>query len=601
MNRILPKIRAILIISLFILSGKSVVAQNGFENALTYTFYICSGSFQNIGVNPQSGVLFNWLNNPSLGGADNEPERLFFATTTEFDTLPFSYLVYRRTVSGAEYIDSVHVFVLPPPEGIVLPFSDTTICFGQSVNLPIQLPPGYSFSSSTIFVNPIVNPTNDSTFLLQPEISTDYGFFFRDSNGCQSNINIFKILVIEIPSVSIEPIDPIYCTESDSILLNGSPSGGFFSGPGVIDSLFYPSLAGDGFHLISYTYSTGLCSFTNQISTTVISFPDFGFIELPTFCPSDEPVNLASFIQIPNTLVSGPGIVNSILFPSQLQEGSYEAVISINLGAGCENSDTIPFFIKPAPPKPNILTFTGFTEFCFDDSLLVGVLPFTNVLWSNGNTTNEFFIDSTQTLWVQYTNGVGCTNRDTLTLTELQPVVVSLNSPTYPNGFNISSFGLSDGTIELSASGGFEPYGYALVSGEAISSPYTNLPSAWYTVVVNDARNCKALDSIFLTQPPFSPPTDPVSPNAIRIPNSFTPNGDGFNDAFVIQNIQFASENKLSIFNRWGQLVFSANNYQNNWFGEANNQVTESTYFYIFEDLTNKQSFKGYINVIKKR
>lgn len=63
------------------------------------------------------------------------------------------------------------------------------------------------------------------------------------------------------------------------------------------------------------------------------------------------------------------------------------------------------------------------------------------------------------------------------------------------------------------------------------------------------------------------------------IPNTFTPNGDGKNDTFVIPGLAEYPDNTLEIFNRWGSQVFrSGAGYKNDWTG---NGLNEGTYFYI--------------------
>ena len=64
------------------------------------------------------------------------------------------------------------------------------------------------------------------------------------------------------------------------------------------------------------------------------------------------------------------------------------------------------------------------------------------------------------------------------------------------------------------------------------------------------------------------------------IPNIITPNGDGYNDKFVIENIQYWNIN-LQIYNRWGLKVYEDNNYQNTWDGKyKGNLLADGTYFY---------------------
>lgn len=85
----------------------------------------------------------------------------------------------------------------------------------------------------------------------------------------------------------------------------------------------------------------------------------------------------------------------------------------------------------------------------------------------------------------------------------------------------------------------------------------------------------------------------------ISIPNVFTPNGDGKNDAFVIPDIAQFTDNELIIVNRWGGEVYQAKNYQNNWTG---NSLDEGTYFYSLKVKNNQgeqEVYKGYITLLR--
>jgi uncharacterized repeat protein (TIGR01451 family)/gliding motility-associated-like protein len=94
--------------------------------------------------------------------------------------------------------------------------------------------------------------------------------------------------------------------------------------------------------------------------------------------------------------------------------------------------------------------------------------------------------------------------------------------------------------------------------------------------------------------------TDTNSINPFFIPNVITPNGNGSNDTFEIVGINKFAKNDIVIFNRYGDHVFEADNYANDW--DASGHVA-GTYFYIFrgEDRQGrKQEFKGWLQVIKK-
>ena len=71
---------------------------------------------------------------------------------------------------------------------------------------------------------------------------------------------------------------------------------------------------------------------------------------------------------------------------------------------------------------------------------------------------------------------------------------------------------------------------------------------------------------------------------AIRIPNAFTPNGDGRDDTWQIEFIEQYPDNTVSVFNRWGNRIFSADNYSraNEWRGDINGQPAPvGTYYYV--------------------
>lgn len=80
----------------------------------------------------------------------------------------------------------------------------------------------------------------------------------------------------------------------------------------------------------------------------------------------------------------------------------------------------------------------------------------------------------------------------------------------------------------------------------------------------------------------------------IIIPNVFSPNNDGENDTFWIEGI-LGTTNSVKIFNRWGQLVFEANNYRNNWDGR---DVSDGTYFYEVIVAGEPEAFVGHLTIL---
>ena len=69
----------------------------------------------------------------------------------------------------------------------------------------------------------------------------------------------------------------------------------------------------------------------------------------------------------------------------------------------------------------------------------------------------------------------------------------------------------------------------------------------------------------------------------LDIPTGITPNDDGKNDQLVIHGIERYPDNVLTIYNRWGNLVYQKENYANEWVGQNNSNefLPEGTYFIV--------------------
>ena len=86
----------------------------------------------------------------------------------------------------------------------------------------------------------------------------------------------------------------------------------------------------------------------------------------------------------------------------------------------------------------------------------------------------------------------------------------------------------------------------------------------------------------------------------IVVSNTFTPNGDGINDTWVIQNISYYPDCTVKIFNRSGQMLFSSIGYGVAWDGTYNGRPLPSgTYYYIIDLNHNKGIASGFITVIR--
>jgi gliding motility-associated-like protein len=87
----------------------------------------------------------------------------------------------------------------------------------------------------------------------------------------------------------------------------------------------------------------------------------------------------------------------------------------------------------------------------------------------------------------------------------------------------------------------------------------------------------------------------------VFIPEGFSPNGDGINDLFVIKK-PVALDLRLEIYNRNGGLVYSKENYKNDWNGASNlianpkNGLPDGTYFYVVK-MTDGREFSRFMTI----
>ena len=95
----------------------------------------------------------------------------------------------------------------------------------------------------------------------------------------------------------------------------------------------------------------------------------------------------------------------------------------------------------------------------------------------------------------------------------------------------------------------------------------------------------------------------------LNIPNAFSPDGDGVNDKWVIEGLEYYTKHYIRIYNRWEAKVFESINYQNDWDGIQTHGTTlgndknlpEGIYFYIIELGEIKEPIKGFIYIKRKK
>ncbi|HYG49376.1 MAG TPA: gliding motility-associated C-terminal domain-containing protein, partial [Flavobacteriales bacterium] len=81
----------------------------------------------------------------------------------------------------------------------------------------------------------------------------------------------------------------------------------------------------------------------------------------------------------------------------------------------------------------------------------------------------------------------------------------------------------------------------------------------------------------------------------LQYPNIITPNGDGINDALYFKALEFYPDNKLEVFNRWGNLLYEKAGYTNDWNAP---DLTDGVYYYVL-NIKDKEPYKSILHIVR--
>jgi len=148
------------------------------------------------------------------------------------------------------------------------------------------------------------------------------------------------------------------------------------------------------------------------------------------------------------------------------------------------------------------------------------------------------------------------------------------------------------GRIEVTVVNVHPPYAFQWSSGQT-SNVINDLNSGDYTLTITDDTGADTTIVISIKEIVCE-----VKPALV-----FTPNGDGYNDTWQIDNIHYYPENLILVYNRWGQKVYEHQGIYEPWDGKdlLGVPAPDGVYYYvIYQDKENKKSIvKGTVSVLR--
>ncbi len=254
----------------------------------------------------------------------------------------------------------------------------------QMVGLPVD---GYWTPQSIISSSGLLTITEIGTFT----VTYNYGI-----GTCFTQDNV-DITVHPLPIVSAGN-DVTVCGDAPAFNLSGTPSGGFWMGPGITNAqsgTFDPSVSGTGVFTITYTYEDPLtnCINTAEVTVSVIPLPSVNFTNTHT-CDGEN----TYFNDLTNDLGFeittwfwdfGDGVTSADANPVHLftNYGIYNVSLTVTNIHGCSNTIVKPITVGPVPEanfEADTVCAECATQFT-DISIAVGGVAITAWEWDYGD------------------------------------------------------------------------------------------------------------------------------------------------------------------------------------------------------------------------
>jgi gliding motility-associated-like protein len=519
--------------------------------AFTQVAPICAGGTFTLPVSSSNGISGSW--SPAINNN---------ATTTYTFTPAPSQCANNTTMT---------VSVGPP---ITPTFTQVApVCAGTVFTLPIS-----SNEGITGIWSPAINTSATTTYSFTPAV------------GQCANTTAMTVTVNQ----QITPTFPTYgpfCLNDvlTQVMLPETSNNGITGtwNPGMLST--------DNSGVITYTFTpnAGQCA---SIYTSNVTVNELPIINLSTAVITNENCGQSDG-SINGILLSGGGGNYQIEWNNSPQLNTLD-LVNLSSGAytlevedanGCMSQVTVNIQDN-LPPVIDASGVQIIQPSCIENGSIQGLItngnqPFT-YSWTNSNETSISLLDASPgsyTLTVTDVNGCSTAFGPTVLNTPTGPTASFTWSPQEPSeNSQVVFIDNSTGTIvNYSWSINGQSFSGEQVDYTVIEGEYT------IQLTVTDDNGCS--DTYTITLPVF---------DGLTIPNVMTLNNDGVNDFFLIEGLK--SETNLTILNRWGEIVFSTNNYQNDWNGrdQSGALLTEGVYTYVL-NAPNDKLKHGFIHLVR--
>jgi gliding motility-associated-like protein len=460
------------------------------------------------------------------------------ATTPTITISDSGLYIVSQVKDGCTTSDSITVRTDPIPEIELGP--DITICEDAMTTLLAWTPAATRYKWSTGDTDPFLVVTDTGRYSV---ILYNASCIFTDS------VTVFRQLREPVDlghdtAVCFNKPMTLYVTGGDSYLWNTGSS----------DSAIQAQQAG----IYWVTVAKGVCEHTDTITLSQHPLPFADLGNDTTLCFLDSIILNAH--NPGSTYLWNTGSVNRQLMISD--SGVYSVRIT-NI-YGCYATDSIR--ISTFPQFPLFPDYTGIL--CKDSSYTIVADPgMAAYRWENGSSADHLVVNTPGTYRLSISDIYGCTYTDSIHIIEKpRPEVITerlyeLCEPDF----------VATTTI---------PYKTYLWSDGSTSPAFHIRSYGMYALTVSDSNNCTNTVTVQVARKCIP---------SVYVPNVFSPNNDGINDR-IIPSYNYIVKTHFTIYNRWGQMVFSTDNTEQSWDGQTvAGSADAGVYYYVLKCTGNEE------------
>ncbi|HTO36941.1 MAG TPA: gliding motility-associated C-terminal domain-containing protein, partial [Brumimicrobium sp.] len=474
--------------------------------------------------------------------------------------------------------DDVEVTVNALPVVSIDPVAD--LCEDNAVISLVGTPNGGTFSGNGI--------TGDDFDPSLAGVGTHtITYEYTDGNTCE-NAATTTIVVKEVPNYTVSFTNPTTCGGTEgTITLTGLNAGDSYdvNYNNGIAVTYTADVNGEilitDLEAGTYTDFEVTLDGCPKLDNTIITLedPDAPVVNAgldEVLCENEE-VTLTASNPDGATITWNNGVTDGTPFTPTVGTTTYTVTAVLN---GCTSTDDVEVTVNALP----VVSIDPVADLCINNDLItlsgnpVGG-TFSGVGINGNNFDPSIAGIGTHIITYDYTDGNGCENSSTTTI-----VVNDIPTLSAETQYSVCSGENVTMTVD-SPSSSNDYYWYFDEDLVNNGANYTIQDAGLmndgnYILVAQNSNGCFVEMDVTLS----------VDICNINITEVFSPNGDGKNDYFVVENLSMYPNSELWIYNKWGAEVYNSSDYLNDWNGQSQNalnigeeELPEGTYYYVLK------------------